>query len=524
MTQTNFLPDRQPHGPAEQSAELASLNLVAQIIQQRLRPAELAQGSDHSESWFVHGYIGPGKLTLLTSQWKSGKTTLLSILLAKMALGGELAGLPVAATKAAIFTEESREDWDVRNARLPMHPELSLFCRPFPATPTRADWRALVDAALQLRREEGVELLAIDPLTFFLPGHNDFSTGPVLSCLVALRELTARGMGVVVTLHPRKGSCLLGQWSRGGGPVLGHFDVQIEMHRCGKPDDTTDRRRWLRAWSRSLDTQQNLVLELTADSTDYRAVDTLHDTGWTESWTVLLLVLEEANERLTQREILEQWPEDFCKPDPATLSRTLNRALEQELVRRVGTGRRNAPFRYWLPSREDYFYPGENASPEKLARWRQLWVEYATRVCRLESPSERPAAEAVVEPLQTLPQPTDVDLAAIQQCQPLPQGSAGEADVGPRPEHDQTKPRAPLDQPAPVPGGAPAQPTPPPVERPANESEVSQVEGPAQPTPAPMVSSPAAPSPGPVPPRESENARYLLLREQMRRSRRWPHV
>jgi hypothetical protein len=28
--------------------------------------------------WLWHGYLGPGKVTLLTSQWKSGKATLLA--------------------------------------------------------------------------------------------------------------------------------------------------------------------------------------------------------------------------------------------------------------------------------------------------------------------------------------------------------------------------------------------------------------------------------------------------------------
>jgi AAA domain len=33
-------------------------------------------------SWLWHGYLAAGNVTLLTSQWKSGKTTLLAVLLA----------------------------------------------------------------------------------------------------------------------------------------------------------------------------------------------------------------------------------------------------------------------------------------------------------------------------------------------------------------------------------------------------------------------------------------------------------
>jgi hypothetical protein len=51
-------------------------------------------------SWLWHGYLAAGNITLLTSQWKSGKTTLLSVLLAKMAQGGVMAGLRVKPAKA----------------------------------------------------------------------------------------------------------------------------------------------------------------------------------------------------------------------------------------------------------------------------------------------------------------------------------------------------------------------------------------------------------------------------------------
>jgi hypothetical protein len=43
--------------------------------------------------WIWHGLLAPGKVTLLTSLWKSGKTTLLAHLLAQR--GREFLGLAV---------------------------------------------------------------------------------------------------------------------------------------------------------------------------------------------------------------------------------------------------------------------------------------------------------------------------------------------------------------------------------------------------------------------------------------------
>jgi hypothetical protein len=46
-------------------------------------------------TWLWHGYLGPGKVTLLTSQWKSGKTTLVSRLLARAQQGGGALAVPL---------------------------------------------------------------------------------------------------------------------------------------------------------------------------------------------------------------------------------------------------------------------------------------------------------------------------------------------------------------------------------------------------------------------------------------------
>jgi hypothetical protein len=53
-------------------------------------------------NWLWRGYLAAGQVTLLTSQWKMGKTTLMAILLAKLNSGGELAGQAVTPARAAI--------------------------------------------------------------------------------------------------------------------------------------------------------------------------------------------------------------------------------------------------------------------------------------------------------------------------------------------------------------------------------------------------------------------------------------
>src|SRR2546429_9965670 len=67
--------------------------------------------------WLWRGILAPGEFPLLTSQWKTGKTTLLSLLLARMKAGGSLLGLPVASASAIVVSEESALLWRQRQQR-----------------------------------------------------------------------------------------------------------------------------------------------------------------------------------------------------------------------------------------------------------------------------------------------------------------------------------------------------------------------------------------------------------------------
>ena len=79
---------------------------------------EIRARTPPATDWLWHGYLAGGSVTLLTSQWKTGKTTLLSVLLARMAAGGELAGRAVRAAHAAVVSEEDEGHWAARHARL----------------------------------------------------------------------------------------------------------------------------------------------------------------------------------------------------------------------------------------------------------------------------------------------------------------------------------------------------------------------------------------------------------------------
>ncbi|MFO0966092.1 MAG: AAA family ATPase [Gemmataceae bacterium] len=299
-----------------------------------------------SLSWLWHGFLAKGNLTLLTSQWKTGKTTLLALLLSRFKAGGQLAGLDVAPARPIVLSEESALHWRPRHDRLGLS-HAFFVCRPFRAKPTFDQWTSLIDDVDRLRHDQGFDCLAIDPLASFLPTAES-SADAALKALLPLQKLTDAGMAILITHHPRKAPANLGAAPRGSGAVPGFADITLEMSRCpgGNPDD---RRRRLLAFSRFDPTPPHLLLELNPDATDYLqheppAMDDFH-----ANWLPLQLTLEDATDKLNRRQILESWPDDFEKPHDKTLARWLDRATKLGLIALEGSGRRNNPFRYWLP-------------------------------------------------------------------------------------------------------------------------------------------------------------------------------
>jgi len=59
--------------------------------------------------WLWHGYLAPGNLTLLTSQWKTGQTTLVAALLARLAAAGWVFKHKADLTPDGVITIRGRE-------------------------------------------------------------------------------------------------------------------------------------------------------------------------------------------------------------------------------------------------------------------------------------------------------------------------------------------------------------------------------------------------------------------------------
>lgn len=345
-----------------------------------LRPAELAAAAQQRLAWLWRGFLAPGKVTVLISPPKSGKTTLASLLLARIAQaqtqGGQLAVLPVTPGRAFVVSEEAPADWDARCRHLAIGQNVQFLCRPFHgARPTDDQWFSLVAGLEALHRQEGLDLVVIDPLATLLPGYGETCAPKLLDSLLPLQALAHLGPAVWLLHHPAKGKRADGLAGRGSSALPGFADIVMEMSCCRRAR-SRDRGRRICAYSRYDQTPRHLIIELSADGTDYLVRTDATGTPLVQTWPEVHALLSSVSDKLSQQEILQRWPGDD-PPERSTLCRWLKRATQQGVICCTGTGYRSDGFRYWLPGREPLLWPGNDASEAEKQAWRERRAAHA---------------------------------------------------------------------------------------------------------------------------------------------------
>jgi hypothetical protein len=152
-----------------------------------------------------YGFVSGGRVTLLTSLWKSGKPTLLSVLLSRLKTGGELAGLPVRAGRAVVVSEVPPALWWERGRNLALTGHVQWFCKPSQGKPTPAQWHDLLDQVGRTHERQPIDLLAIDPLGNLAAMRTENDAAEMLKALAPLQHLTVWGLSVLLCHHPRSG-------------------------------------------------------------------------------------------------------------------------------------------------------------------------------------------------------------------------------------------------------------------------------------------------------------------------------
>jgi hypothetical protein len=327
------------------------------------RIADAADGP--ASDWLWHGLIGRGNLTLFTSQWKAGKTTLLTGLLQQFAKAGTFLDLAVSPAKVLVVSEESNETWADRLQRMPVAGHCQLLSRPFRRRPTPALWNELVDRALNMQANGELDLLVIDPLARFLPGSSDSDLNAIMAMFDPMRPFMEAGGAVTILHHPRKKRSEEGSTARGTGGLLAAVDIIVELSSFGNLR-CDERRRKLFAVSRFPDTPKRLVYEWDPATGKFQGLGDPLGVRFRENWSVLHAILKKRTQAATHRELLMDWPEGQEIPSASTLYTWLNRAFEEKKVRREGSGRQRDPYRYRLRNEDDDYRDRGELPPVRL--------------------------------------------------------------------------------------------------------------------------------------------------------------
>ena len=303
-----------------------------------------------SVEWLWNGFLMPGDIALLTSQWKTGKTTLLSGLLRHLADGKPFLGRATRPARAFVVSEESHAQWGERLRLTPIGPHVELLARPFRGRPTPDEWELLIDRAIGAK----TELFVVDPIASFLPGRSESEATSVLESLQPLLRMTAAGIAVLLLHHPRKKASEIGSSARGSGALLGFVDTSLELSRADRWDMESNR-RLIRAQSRRGETPARLAYEWNRATGAFTLTADPRQRQFEENWVAIHALLKERTEGISSREVAEYWPDEGARPNKNAIYAWMNIAFDRKLVRREGQGTRMKPWRYRLENDNDRY-------------------------------------------------------------------------------------------------------------------------------------------------------------------------
>jgi hypothetical protein len=302
-------------------------------------PNDRLQRRGEEVPWLWHGVIALGAITLLSAPEKTGKTTLLSLLLDRRRAGGQLLGRAVWPGKTLVCTEESERLWSLRQPPLDFGPGVTFRGRLGP-TPTGADWQRFLDQLCnRCLAEEATgtfDLLVIDTAVSFLPLAQR-NRRPLQDALAALNDLTKIPLGVL----------LINQSRTVQRPLAAFADMvlEIELPRGPAGSRALTRRRIFTGVGRYPDMLGRLEAELNAAGTDYLL------TAEASAPDPPLLAIAEtllagSPTPLTHQDLLARWPGP--PPHADSLYRTLAAAVHQGRFTTTGKGTKAEPLHYGL--------------------------------------------------------------------------------------------------------------------------------------------------------------------------------
>jgi len=319
--------------------------------------------------WIWPGYVARGTMTLLTSKWKCGKSTLIRHLLRDLHRGGGLVPEPLDDLRVLVMTEETNSQWcRARDAFELDDDRVRILRHEIHARPTLDQWeKDWVAPIFEIVTREKIALVVVDTLSAFWPVREENTAGEVTDALRPLRVFTDAGVAVLLVHHPKKGESNFDDAARGSGALSGFPDLMMTMGRHDGANDD-DRRRVLKVAGRFDDLPGETVIELTDDG--YVVVGGRHEAKAADQSEIVVGILAHAGtDGMTFEQVRRAWPDAGTRPGEKALRDLLNANAPRRWVR-TGTGARGKPHRYH-PTGRDSFHgtPNPYTCHENESAW-----------------------------------------------------------------------------------------------------------------------------------------------------------
>lgn len=292
-------------------------------------------------TWVWPGYIAESTITLLTGQWKSGKTTLLTHLLRDAYGGTGLVDSPI--EKPILYiSEESPTMWSARRDLHHLDPRILFLQRESFRRLDPKGWKELIDSTVAECKQTEAALVIIDTLAGLWPVTSENDAAEVSEIIAPLRDITETGAGLLLVHHPRKGDSSNFNAARGSGALPSFVDIIIEMKRY-TTDDPKDPRRILNAVGRYCEIPDEVVIEYTDEG--YIMLGERADVGRADDIDTLERIIKDIGDGAIAEQIRERWPHTPCI-GKGRLGKLLSEGTEQGRWKRTGRGVKGDPKRF----------------------------------------------------------------------------------------------------------------------------------------------------------------------------------
>ena len=304
-------------------------------------PLEVAASTSEHPDWLLGGYVALGAITEVDGKIKaSGKTTLVTHLVAAILDGRPFLGQPTMRTNVVYLTEQTPGPFREALARAGVLLRGSELRLVFRADVSGMPWPQLIAQVAADAKRDGYGLLVVDTLGKLAQVKEENDAGEGGRVMAPLQDAAHNGMAVLVVRHERKGGGDVGESGRGSSAISGDVDVILQLRR--PEGNQPGSRRVIETLSRYSQTPEKVVIELTEEGYsllgDEEAV-TLADA--LRKVSAHLRDLFEQKESATLDELVNE-----LEMTRAAIQRALKELERRGEVNRSGKGRKGDPYTY----------------------------------------------------------------------------------------------------------------------------------------------------------------------------------